>query len=373
MTWTVERADLTGGRSTYLVVDDVTFELQPHVLEYVQALSLSGRSPNTVRTYVRPIARFLNWCNDRGVDWTRVTLLTMARFRHDIEVTPLRTGELPAASTVSVALTGVMEFLRYCAAAGHIADEVPARLVERRWVHHSPTNAGGGEGGQYRRVRVNALRVRLEEHPPTVLSEQQSAETAQSASTARDRFLLLLMLVAGLRIGEALGLRSEDMHFLPSSAALGCAISGPHVHVRKRRDNVNNTRAKSARARAVPVTNDVIQHYRDYRYERDRQLGVAHINPYVFVNYNGSRTGEAMTYSNAYQLIRRLGKLHGFRVTPHMYRHTAATTWVESGTEVDVVKELLGHASTTSTHVYLHPSRERMREAVQNATRGRHG
>jgi integrase/recombinase XerD len=71
-----------------------------------------------------------------------------------------------------------------------------------------------------------------------------------------------------------------------------------------------------------------------------------------------------MSYSNVYKIVARLGRRCGFRATPHMFRHSAATAWVEAGSDVDVVQRLLGHASPTSTAIYLHASDTRMREAV---------
>lgn len=85
----------------------------------------------------------------------------------------------------------------------------------------------------------------------------------------------------------------------------------------------------------------------------------------MLVNYNRPRIGRPMSYSNVYQYVQRLGSKCGFRVTPHMFRHTAATGWVENGVQLDVVQDLLGHAQASSTKIYLHPSRKRMREAVE--------
>jgi integrase/recombinase XerD len=58
----------------------------------------------------------------------------------------------------------------------------------------------------------------------------------------RDRFLLLLLYFGGLRIGEALGLRMSDLHFVDSAASLGCSFPGPHLHVTPR-ENANGARA----------------------------------------------------------------------------------------------------------------------------------
>ena len=339
-------------------------------MEFVAAMYAADRSANTVRTYLRPVAGFLNWCERQGVDWRRVTILDMARYKRFLETTETRRGQVPAPSTVSVHLTAVCEFLRYCAAADLIDSEVPMQLVERKWM---PRAVGRGpllESGYTRDVRVSALRVRPIERAPETLSEDQQQAMIDSAPTARDLFLVRLLLDAGLRIGEALGLRWEDMHFLPDSSSLGCSLAGAHLHVVRRATNSNGALAKSLRSRPVPVHESLVRLYRDYRFERDEKL--ANVDPcdFVFVNYTGPRTGLAMSYSNAYQFVQRLAGRNGFRAAPHMFRHTAATGWVESGVQIDVVQELLGHAQASSTKIYLHPSRERMREAV-NALAGR--
>lgn len=361
MAWIVWRADLSGGQQTHVVVDDETFEMHPHAQEYVQALYAVDRSPNTVKTYLRPVARFLTWCEDEGVDWTVVNLLDLARFKRHVETTPVRGGRPPSDKTVSLTLTAVCEFIRYCSVAGHVAPEVASRLVERKWVGHQDR---AGVGRQMRDVRVSALRVRTSEQPPQVVSPAQRETMRGAASTARDQFLLQLLAETGVRIGEALGLRRGDLHFLPDTTSLGCSIAGPHLHVTPRRDNANGMLAKSRRPRAVPVTDALIAAYRDYRYERDQRDAEA--NDYVFVNYAGTHAGAPMTYSNTYQLVRRLGRLAGAHLTPHMFRHSAATEWVDGGADMDVVQELLGHASMSSTQVYFHPTRERMRTAVDS-------
>ena len=63
---------------------------------------------------------------------------------------------------------------------------------------------------------------------------------------------MLLVSRAGLRRGEAVGLRRSDVHMLPDNRVLGCGAEGLHLHV-SRRENVNGAWAKSRHARAVPL------------------------------------------------------------------------------------------------------------------------
>ena len=80
--------------------------------------------------------------------------------------------------------------------------------------------------------------------------------------------MVILLLHTGLRIGEALGLRRTDMHLLPDSRGLGCAVVGAHVHVRHRA-NPNGALAKSRFPRMVPVSDAALGGYADYQHERD--------------------------------------------------------------------------------------------------------
>lgn len=71
-----------------------------------------------------------------------------------------------------------------------------------------------------------------------------------------------------MRIGETLGLHRTDMHFLADSHVLGCAVAGPHVHVRRRPGNENGALAKSRFPRSIPVPEEAVTLYADYAHER---------------------------------------------------------------------------------------------------------
>jgi len=89
---------------------------------------------------------------------------------------------------------------------------------------------------------------------PDALTDEQAEAVLACCRRPRDQFLVILLRDTGLRIGEALGLRGEDMHLLPDSRALGCTVVGAHVHVRHRA-NPNGALAKSvSRGPSRPAT-----------------------------------------------------------------------------------------------------------------------
>lgn len=350
------------------VVLDAELVVHREASAFLASLQGADRSPHTIRAYAGRAALFLGWCAASGVDWRRVELAQLARFKHWLEITPIRRGRTRSGSTVSAILTAVCELLRFCARSGLIEAVVAERLSEPRWLRFTPPGFDTGESGQFRTVRARALKARAETPFPEALTGEQVAAVVGRCSRPRERFLVITLVDTGLRIGEALGLRREDMHLLPDSRTLGCTVVGAHVHVRHR-VNPNGALAKSRFPRTVPASDAVLDSYADYQHERAERVGEK--SEMVLVNLYHAPLGAPMTYPAAKGFFDRLAHGCGFPVRPHMLRHTAATNWVRAGTDLDVVRALLGHASLASTGVYLHARDEDKRRAVETVAAGR--
>ncbi|MGI8416202.1 MAG: tyrosine-type recombinase/integrase [Nakamurella sp.] len=329
-----------------------------------------SRSPNTIRAYTRAVATFLTWCERTGVSWRAASLGQLARFKTRLESTPTPSGRERSGRSVDLVLTGMCEFLRFTAASGLADPSVAAQLSERRYLAHLPRAFDVGENGQFRTIRARVLRSRAVSPPPATLTGEQIAAVVAGCSTARDRFVVRALHETGMRIGEFLGLRLAHLHLLPDSAALGCRVAGAHLHVPARGECSNGARSKSG-SRIVPVAAGVVADYRDYRAERFDILGETDRCDFVLVNLAGPHAGRPMTDSNVRQLLGRLGRQCGFRVTPHMFRHTAATGWLAAGVSADVVQSLLGHASASTLAIYSHPSDAATRAAVEHVHESR--
>jgi integrase/recombinase XerD len=356
------------GSELWVVLDP---ELVPHreASDFLRALHGAGRSPHTIRVYAGRVASFLGWCAGQGVDWSSVSLADLARFKHYTEATPGRGGRLRSGTTVNAVLTAVCEFLRFCARTGVIEQGVASQLSEPRWLRFTPRGFDAGESGQFRSVRARMLKARAETPFPEALTAEQAVQVITCCRRPRERFMVRLLLDGGLRIGEALGLRRSDLHLLPDSRCAGCMVVGAHVHVRHR-SNPNGALAKSRFPRTVPASQAVMEAYADYRFERAEVLGEDCCDM-VFVNLYHEPAGAPMTYRAAKRFFERVARDCGFPVRPHMLRHTAATSWVRAGTDLDVVRDLLGHVSLASTTVYLHARDEDKRRAVEAVAAGR--
>ncbi len=356
------------GSELWVVLDP---ELVPHreASDFLRALHGASRSPHTIRVYAGRVASFLGWCAGQGVEWSSVSLASLARFKHFVEATPGRGGRLRSGATVNATLTAVCEFLRFCARTGVIEQAVAGQLSEPRWLRFTPPGFDAGESGQFRMVRARMLKARAETAFPEAFTPDQAGQIMACCQRPRERFMVTLLCDGGLRIGEALGLRRSDLHLLPDSRCVGCAVLGAHVHVRHRA-NPNGALAKSRFPRTVPASDAVLSSYADYQHERAEIIGEDGCDM-VFVNLYHEPLGAPMTYRAAKRLFERLARDCGFPVRPHMLRHTAATAWVRAGTDLDVVRALLGHASLASTTVYLHARDEDKRRAVEAVAAGR--
>ncbi|TQC50783.1 integrase [Rhodococcus sp. WS4] len=357
------------GKVTWLVLDD---DLEPvdQVTQFALYLDGGGASVNTVRAYIPRVARLLNWCHSQGVDWSNITLPQLVLYKRGLEAEPCPTGKPRAGKTVNAHITAIIEFLRYCARVGLIDSVIVDRFVEVKHLRFLPEGMPQREDGSYRIVKAKVIKANEVTRPPESLAEDEVSALLAATANVRDFFVIQLMVETGLRVGEALGLHREDIHFLPDSRALGCAIVGAHLHVR-RRVNDNNALAKSHYPRSIPVGSAVVGSYRDYQYERDRIIPHSR-SDFVFVNlYAVTDRDTPMKYQNTRNCLRRVAQRAGVEARLHMLRHTAGTTWARAGTPIDVIQKLMGHQSPLSTAKYLHPSEQQMRAAVDAVERRR--
>jgi len=144
---------------------------------------------------------------------------------------------------------------------------------------------------------------------------------------------LAVLYDTGMRIGEALGLRHEDI-----------AVAERQLTVVPR-PNDNHARVKSGRPRTIPVSAELLRLYADYLHHEYGELD----SDYVFVNLWGRPIGHPLTYASVYDLVRRLRRRTGITFDPHQFRHGYATELLRRGASMETVKVLLGHGSISTT------------------------
>jgi integrase/recombinase XerD len=326
----------SGTESSTVLVGGIVVDPVDRFLAHLAAID---RSPNTVRAYAHDLRDYFQFLDRRGLRWDQVALEDLGRFvswlRLPEEARDGRVAMLPwveanvSAATVNRKLSALASFYEF-----HHRHGVALGELLTRW---RPGRRGGSWqpflahlGSRPERHRVIALRA--ERRRPRELSQADMTTLIESCDRLRDGFLLSLLKDTGLRIGEALGLRHEDLDARRRLVAV------------RPRENVNRARAKTW-SREVPADATLFRFYSDYLHEEYGTLDC----DYVFVNLWGSPVGAPMSYAGVDRLVRRLRERTGIVFSPHLFRHSYATGLLRRGVAAEIVQHLLGHAHISTT------------------------
>jgi len=353
----VHVADPGVGEPAVLLVDGQGCIVED-VAAFLRALTARRFSPNTVRAYAYDVQKLMLFLDDRGLtlqDFTPARavdfLVTLRRTsstgraqRLDLAATTDR-GRLLSPRTcnrILAAVSSFYEFLitceRYDGGENPILKQADSGAIRAagRW---RPPLLNSKKQIPVRRT----LRVKTVDSLPRPIADETYRALILVMRTKRDRALLELMHEGGLRPGEALGLRLEDISY-----------GRRRVTVRHRDDHPKGVRQKSRRervvdlleGRALPAINDYVLRERP----QDAETG------YVFlVGGRGKRRHEPLSYDGMVRMFARAAERASVRdawLTPHTLRHTHATRMFEGGMRELTLMARLGHASPDSTKIY---------------------
>jgi len=155
----------------------------------------------------------------------------------------------------------------------------------------------------------------------------------------RDRAMLEVLYATGLRVTELVRLRHTELRSNPGIVQ----IIG-----------------KGGRERLVPLGESALEAVASYLSGARRELLGERGSDYVFV----TRRGSGMTRQAFWQLVRRYATLAGIQapLSPHTLRHAFATHLLNHGADLRSVQMLLGHSNLSTTQIYTHVARERLKQ-----------
>lgn len=170
-----------------------------------------------------------------------------------------------------------------------------------------------------------------------------AAPAGDEPRARRDRAMLEVLYATGLRVSELVGLRLGDVHL--DAGYVRCV-------------------GKGSKERVVPLgaaANAAIQRY--LAGGRPALLGERR-SEFLFV----SRAGRPLTRQGFWKLLRAYGERAGIGTafSPHTLRHSFATHLLEHGADLRSVQVLLGHANISTTEIYTHVNRERLRRLYES-------
>ena len=164
----------------------------------------------------------------------------------------------------------------------------------------------------------------------------------------RDYLIVEMLYQTGMRRAELVGLKEVD------------------VDTRQRQVRVFGKRAKE---RIVPMGDALCELIEEYRTKKCEILGEQDGIGTLLVRKNRNGGWQAMDAHTLYNIVRtRMGEVSTLKKhSPHVLRHTFATTMLNNGADIRTIQSLLGHASLAATQVYTHATFEQMKEAYHAA------
>ncbi|HZS66131.1 MAG TPA: site-specific tyrosine recombinase XerD [Burkholderiales bacterium] len=179
---------------------------------------------------------------------------------------------------------------------------------------------------------------------PKTLSEDDveallAAPDAASAMGVRDRAMLETLYATGLRVSELVALK---------------------LHAANLQAGVARVLGKGSKERLVPLGEEAVHWIERYLSEARPKLKGRREPDALFITARGA----GMTRQAFWHLIRRYGAraIPGKRLSPHVLRHAFATHLINHGADLRVVQMLLGHADISTTQIYTHVARERLKK-----------
>lgn len=197
-------------------------------------------------------------------------------------------------------------------------------------------------------VLVKALKV-PKKLPVTVDKDKLSAllDTADAFPDTfeglRDKAVLELLFGTGIRLAELLQIREEHIDFYNANVRIF---------------------GKRNKERLVPMNKSLQELLRYYIDEKNKQY-FDNNSPYLIVTKKGKEAYPGLIYDIVTRYLSTISSQR--KKSPHVLRHTFATTLLDNGADLNAIKELLGHAGLAATQVYTHNSVERLKSIYKQA------
>jgi len=269
----------------------------------------AGLSANSLASYRRDLTALAHWLIQHQRNLGTASDADLNRYVAHLAQTHKPSSQARAISTLR-------RYFRWSVARGERADDPTKTLVMP--------------------IRPGRLPKTLSEDHVTALLEAPDANTARGL---RDLAMLEVLYATGLRVSELVNLRLTDLN---------------------RDMGVVRVMGKGDKERLVPLGEAALDAIQNYMAWARLELTDGQPADVLFI---GQKTNP-LTRQGFWQIIKRYGVKAGIpreRLSPHVLRHAFATHLINHGADLRVVQLLLGHASITTTQIYTHVARERLK------------
>lgn len=302
-----------------VIENTLTKELIERFLNFIEQSNTGSK--HTMDAYRRDVYEFANFINAQGID----DLESVDRFVVNDYIVMLREKQVKGESLKNATIA--------------------RKLSTLRSMYHYFNEYLGISDNPFLYVKGPKLSKKIPEflfeHEVDYLLTFFDLDTVDGY---RNRVLFEIMYACGLRVSEVVNLKIEDVDF---------------------EEDMLRILGKGSKERLVPFYLELHEMLQYYLLHIRNTLVIDDKNHYIFVNQRGKQlTSRGVQYilNKAVAKANMMTHIH-----PHMFRHSFATHLLDHGADLRVVQELLGHASLSTTQIYTHVSKQRLKEVYKNA------
>ena len=153
----------------------------------------------------------------------------------------------------------------------------------------------------------------------------------------RDKLIIELFYVTGIRLSELINIKISDLNF---------------------DNNLVKVLGKRNKERLIPLSTRIVKELQFF-------IEKYKIDNYLFTNLGGTKVYTKLVYRIVNKYIGKISSIN--KKSPHILRHTFATHMLNNGADINAIKELLGHANLSATQVYTHNTIEKLKSVYKQA------
>ncbi|MDR7865315.1 MAG: site-specific tyrosine recombinase XerD [Sporomusaceae bacterium] len=291
--------------------------MEGYVNEFIQYLAVErGLAQNTLESYGRDLRQFQAYLHNGQLDFIKdSSRSTILAYLNNLQT------KGRAVSTISRNLAAIKSFYQY--------------LVRERYLEKDPA--------------AHLESPKLEKKLPKILTISEVEELLKQPNTflptgLRDKAMLELLYATGIRVSELISLNISDINL--DMGYIKCY-------------------GKGAKERIVPLGSIAAKCVQEYIGKGRPKLVRTYEEAALFVNHHGNR----LTRQGFWKIIKKYAQEATINkeITPHTLRHSFATHLLENGADLRSVQEMLGHADISTTQIYTHVTKNRLKEVYDKA------
>lgn len=289
--------------------------MQDNLQDYLNYLSVErGLSKNTLESYARDLRQYLNYLSEKkNLKITETTQATVIGYLLQLQ------AKGKATATLSRSLAAIKSYYHF--------------LFREDKIEKDPTINLDAPKQEKRLPRVLAVEdvERLLEQPDL-----------KNPAGIRDRAMLEALYATGLRVSELVSLRVGDLNL--DMGYIKCF-------------------GKGSKERIVPLGSVATKQIRLYLEHARKFLASSMNEDTLFLNHHGRR----LTRQGFWKIIKKYAETINLQeeITPHTLRHSFATHLLENGADLRSVQEMLGHADISTTQIYTHLTKSKIKEVYE--------